>query len=102
MDEVLHQPRRSYLDAPLRSRASEVFRRILRERPRGHAEFLEEGAGGDISAQGPDHRRIGDRSVQLVPASVEPLRVFPGRRPVHVPDTAPRTPLRARYRVTVD
>src|SRR6266480_2256293 len=96
MDEVLHQPRRSYLDAPLRSRGSEVFRGILRERPRGYAEFLEEGEGGNISAQGEDHRRIGDRSVQFVPESLEPLLVLPGRDPVHVRETVRRTRLRER------
>src|SRR5438552_15956226 len=96
LDEGWHQPRRSYLYAPLRLSGSEVFRGILRERPRGYAEFLEEGAGGDISAQGEDHRRIGDRSVQFVPESLEPLLVLPGRDPVHVLETVRRTRLRER------
>src|SRR5439155_19882335 len=101
MDEVLHQPRRSYLDAPLRLRGSEVFRGILRERPRGYAEFLEERAGCDISAQGEGHRRIGDRSVQFVPDSLEPLLVLPGRDPVDVRETGRRTRLRERERFAV-
>src|SRR5437867_1478176 len=95
-DEVLDQPRRSYLDAPLRWMGSEVFRGILRERPRGYAEFLEEGAGCDISAQGEGHRRIGDRSVQFVPESPESLLVLPGRDPVHARETVWRTRLSER------
>src|SRR5213078_206311 len=95
-DEVLDQPGRSYLDAPLRWSGSEVFGGILRERSRGHAEFLEEGAGCDISAQGEGHRRIGDRSVQFVPESPESLLVLPGRDPVHARETVWSTRLSER------